>query len=164
VRKSGVYLMTALCIVALSVNGTADDKTAWFGKENCEFCEVWSADPELKKNIVWEMQETADGVLSVISVEASHALAFHKANSAYDKVLEKLVHKEKSGEETPLCGSCSTLLSFFPRGVKMNNMNAGTSHIMLLTSGSKRLVADLHKWVQRNEEELAQEHLAQNNK
>jgi len=154
--------MAALCVMALGVNGTAGDKAEWFDCQECEFCGVWSADPELKKNLVWEMQETADGVLSVYSAKAENALAFHKANSAYDQMLAKLTLKERAGDKTQVCGSCTTLLSFFPRGAKMHHMNAGTSHIMLLTSGNKRLVADVHKWVQRNEDELAKETLAHN--
>lgn len=161
-RNSSMLLLAALCVMVLGASGTAGEKDAWFDEQNCEFCTAWSANPELKDNLTWDMAETSDGILSVVSADADHAEAFDKANSNYDVALEKLAYMQKKGEDQKLCGSCSTLASFFPRGVKLHHMNAGTSHIMLLTSKNKGLVAELHSWVQQNEKELAKMELTRN--
>ena len=161
-RHSSMILIAALCVMVLGTSGIAGEKNAWFDEHNCEFCTAWTANPELKSNITWEMAETSDGILSVVSADADHAQAFDKANSTYDVALEKFAYMEKKGENQQLCGSCSTLASFFPRGVKLHHMNAGTSHIMLLTSKNKGVVTDLHDWVQQNEKELAKMELAEN--
>ena len=154
-NRSSLFLVAALLVAALSVSGLAGDKSAWFDKDKCEFCKIWSENPEFQQGLVWKMTETADGVLSVMAVDGKHALAFHKANAANDELMQKLIYKEIKGEKPQLCGSCSTLVSFFPRGAKMHHMDAANSHIMLLTSGKATVVADMHKWAQRNQEEMA---------
>ena len=93
----------------------------------------------------------------LISVEPNEAACLLES-SATDN--GKLITSQGSlktimaGHEVPLCGSCEAFGAALGKGAIKEQIELKNGSVMLLTSSDEAVLADLHKWIDRNDEEM----------
>lgn len=123
----------------------------WFDMENCEMCKPMASSEGLMENLTWEQHKISNGVLSTCTVDAEYMDAYKKADAAMMANGEKLM----AGEKLQLCGSCGALNMIFAKGLKYENVETKNGGITLFTSDDPEVVAEVHKWADKNDEEMA---------
>ena len=142
-------LVIALAIMAIALIAVAvAQEKPWYDMKNCEFCKPWST-PVMMKNCTWDQREISNGVMTVGLFPESFRDTYKKASAQMEALSEKAVF----GEKIQMCGSCETMGSFFMRGAKMEEVPTKSGVVQLMTASDSTLVADMHKWAQRNAQE-----------
>ena len=143
-----VALALLFCTVAIAV---ASAPAGWFDMANCEMCAPMMAEKGLMENTKWESFSIATGMMNVMSVPSSYEAAFARAHEKCNALGEKL----QKGETLKLCGSCTAMGQLLGQGAKMDQVNAGSSHVVLLTATEPSLVAKIQAYEKKNVEEMA---------
>jgi len=147
--KFKISAIVVLVLAFMAILVTAGDK-AWFDMENCAMCKSFGEHPDMMNAMTWEQHKISNGFMSISMVPAEHLEAFRKANAKCNTLGDKIM----AGEKTPLCGSCEAFDAALKKGAVMEQIELKNGSVMLMTSTDAALVADLHKWVDRNNEEM----------
>lgn len=142
-------MFVASVVIAAAAFLVAGEKP-WLDMANCDFCKPWM-ETGLMKEMTHEQVPISNGVLCLSSVPEAR-MADYKKTSA---LMNEIGNKAAKGEQVKMCGSCETMGSFFMRGAKMEEAWTKTGSAMLITSSDSTVVADIHKWVKKNDEEFA---------
>ena len=142
--------LIALSFAALVVAGVAvAGGQAWFDHD-CAMCESLMSDEALMNNMNWEQYDLSNGLVAVTTVTPDYLAAYRTAHSNMNATAERLM----KGEEMELCGSCTAMGKCMMMGAKQEYVETSTGDLWLVTSDNPEVVADLHKWVARNQEEM----------
>jgi hypothetical protein len=140
-------IVVAIMAVALVAVAVAQDKP-WYDMKNCEYCKPWTT-PEMMKNCTWDQREISNGVMTLCFFPESFRETYNKASAQ----MGTLSMKAAKGEKVQMCGSCEMMGSFFMRGAKMEEVPTKSGVVQLMTASDTTLVAEMHKWAQRNVDE-----------
>ncbi len=142
--------LIALSFAALVVAGVAvAGGQAWFDHD-CAMCESLMSDEALMNNMNWEQYDLSNGLVAVTTVTPDYLAAYRTAHSNMNATAERLM----KGEEMELCGSCTAMGKCMMMGAKQEYVETSTGDVWIVTSDNPEVVADLHKWVARNQEEM----------
>ncbi len=148
-NKRVTLMLAAAFIVGVAAFVIAGEKP-WLDMQNCDFCKPW-VESGLMKEMTHEQVPISNGVLCLSSVSEKRFADYKKTSM----LMNEIGKKAAAGEKVNMCGSCETMGSFFMRGAKMEEAWTKSGSAMLLTSSDSTVVADMHKWVQKNNEEFA---------
>ena len=146
-KKMSSMLVLAVILIATAF-GIAGEKP-WLDMQNCEFCKPWLANG-LMKEMTHEQLPISNGVVCVSSVPEKRFAEYKKTS----EMMNEIGKRAAAGEKIQMCGSCEAMGSFFMRGAKMEEVWTKNGSIMLLTSTDPAIVAEMHKWAQKNDEEF----------
>lgn len=147
--KFKISASVVMAVALLAVLVSAGDK-AWFDMDNCAMCKNFKEFPDMMNAMTWEQHKISNGFMSISTVPAKYLEDFRKANAKCDALGQKMM----AGEKTPLCGSCEAFDAALKKGAAMEQIEIKNGSVMLMTSSDAAVVADLHKWVDRNDEEI----------
>ena len=148
-KKLTMILLAVALLAGISM--TQADEAKWFDMEHCAMCKPMMEVPGLMEKMTCEQYNISNGVLSVSTVPAEMMESFTKMCDAMDATGGKLM----AGEKMELCGSCATLGAMFPKGVHFEKVMTSNGDIMMFTSENAEMVTELHKWADKNTEEMA---------
>jgi hypothetical protein len=151
-------MLMALVLVALpALAGGNPHKTpsGWFDMENCEFCRNLVADPELLDHCQWEVLPTADGMMTVMTVEPGYEASLAKASAAIEAFAAKLHSGQLDPTKVKMCGFCQAYGQLLAAGVKMETVNGKVAEVTLARSTDPNVIAQMHGIAKRNTEEMA---------
>lgn len=146
--RTKALLLAGICLLAFTAFVVAGERP-WMDMANCDFCKPWM-ESGLMKEMTHDQYTTTSGCVTVCTVPTAKIDTYRK-NSAMMNVLGA---KAAKGEKVNMCMSCETMGGLMARGAKMEEVPTKNGSIMLLTSTDAAVVADIHKWVKRNDEEM----------
>jgi len=142
--------LIALSFAVLVVAGAAvAGGQAWFDP-SCAMCENLMSDDALMKNMNWEQHNLASGMVAVTTVKPDYLSAYRTAHGNMNATAQRLM----KGEQMELCGSCTALGKCMMMGAQQEYVETASGDIWIVTSDNPEVVADLHKWVERNQAEM----------
>ncbi len=146
-------IMAVAFLALLGLAGIAfTDEPAWFDMDNCSFCQELTREPGLLDNMTWEHHNISNGVITVTTVAPKFEEAYLKSQQAMEKVAAKLA----AGEEgVTMCGHCKSYGELMMAGAKIEHVAASKADILLITSDNPDIVTKIHKYGDRNREEMA---------
>ncbi len=147
-RLPAAALALILGPVTVAAAGTS---AGWFDWSSCEMCAPMAAEKGLMENTKWESHAIATGMLSAVTVAPSHEAAFLRAHDKCKALGERLLN----GEKLKLCGSCAAMSHLMAEGAKLDMVDAGGSHLMLLTATDPALVGRIQEYEKKNQAEMA---------
>lgn len=148
-KKLSLTIVLALVALAATFVVAADEKP-WLDMQNCDFCKPWIA-TGLMNDLTHEQVAMKTGVLTIMTCPEKRMAEFKKTSA----LMNEIGAKAMKGEPVKMCGSCEAMGSFFMRGATMEEVWTKNGSVSLLTSTDPAVVADMHKWVQKNNEEYA---------
>lgn len=143
------FVTFALIMVAVAAFVVAGEKP-WLDMQNCDFCKPWTANG-LMTVMTHEQIPLSNGVLCLSTVPAERFEEFKKTSAMMHQIGERAA----KGEKVTMCGSCETMGSFFGRGAAYEEVWTKNGSAMIFTSSDSALVAEMHSWVKKNDEEFA---------
>ncbi len=143
------FVTFALIMVAVAAFVVAGERP-WLDMQNCDFCKPWTANG-LMSVMTHEQLPISNGVLVISTVPADRMEDFKKTSA----MMNEIGQRAAKGEKVTMCGSCETMGSFFGRGAKMEEVWTKNGSAMIFTSSDPALVAEMHSWVKKNDEEYA---------
>ena len=142
--------LIALSLAALVVAGVAvAGGQAWFDHD-CALCKSLMSDEALMKNMAWEQHDISDGIIAVTTVKPDYLAAYRTAHNDMSATTQRLMQ----GEQMELCGSCTAMGKCMMMGAQQEYVETSTGDVWIVTSDNPEVVADLHKWVERNNAEM----------
>ncbi len=147
--KSKTLLGLCAGLLLLASAAMAQEK-AWFDFEHCDMCKNFTGNPDLMKGMTCESHNVANGMMSVTIVKPELVASLREAMAKCNAMGEKLM----AGEKFNLCGSCEAMGTLMARGAKYEEIELQNGGVMLLTSADAAVVADIHKWTDRTNEEM----------
>ncbi|KAA3636157.1 MAG: hypothetical protein DWP97_03425 [Calditrichaeota bacterium] len=147
-KKPMAILLAVLMLCTFSILTAGE---MWYDMANCEMCKPIAASKGLMENMTWEQHKISNGVLSTCAVKPQYLDAYQKADAAMQANGEKLM----AGEKLQLCGSCEALNMIFAKGLKYEKVETQNGGIVLFTSDNAEVVAEVHKWADKNDKEMA---------
>ena len=149
------HIATILTGLALVLAGTAlaDEPagTPWFDMENCTMCKPLAEKPELMHHMTWEHYKVSNGIVSVTTVDSEYMDKFRECNQTMGAVAAKL----RAGEKLPLCNMCMAYGELVHKGAKLEQVETRRGMLSLMTSDNPELVAEIHAWADRTNQEMA---------
>jgi hypothetical protein len=143
-----LLVVTTLALVLVAVSICVAQEKPWYDTKNCEFCKPWMT-PEMMKNVTWEQHPIASGVMTMAYFPETFIGTYKKASAQ----MGELSTKATTGQKVQMCGSCEAMGMFFMRGANMEEVPLKKGVAQLMTSNDSTVVADMHKWAQRNADE-----------
>ncbi len=129
----------------------AGQEKPFFDLENCDMCKNMSAEKGLMDNMKWENHAIDNGLISVTTVAEGYEEAFVRSEKNMQKTGELMMN----GKKMDLCGYCQSFSSLMMSGAKMEGVETGAGHIMLVTGDNPELVKKIHAHVKRTNAEMA---------
>ncbi|MGB5108037.1 MAG: hypothetical protein WBP29_08340 [Candidatus Zixiibacteriota bacterium] len=148
-NKKVSLMFVAAIVIAAAAFLVAEEKP-WLDMANCDFCKPWTENG-LMTVVAQEQVPISNGALCLSTVPEARMAEYKKTSALMNEIADKAT----KGEPVKMCGSCETMGSFFMRGAKMEEAWTKTGSVMLITSSDSTVVADIHKWVKKNDEEFA---------
>lgn len=157
-------LFVTLFVMALSAVAMAGPETGasagagdtpWFDLENCAFCKNLMQDPELMDHMSWETHEISNGAMIITTVDPGYEASYEKACAAMEGLGEKMMSGEVNPMSVKVCGHCRTWGQLMMAGVKTEVVKGDQAEVTLMTGDTPELVAQIHEYAERNEEEMA---------
>jgi len=150
--KTVMTICFAVVLLLSAAGGAADvGEKPWFDLENCGFCKHLLEDPELLDHCTWEHHNIANGMVSVTTVEKDYLPSYRAAMVKMEEVGKKM----EEGEMVPMCGMCTAMGALMMKGVKWEYLKTQHGDVMIMTSDSPEVVADLHAFTDKTTTELA---------
>lgn len=147
-KLSLTFIMAILALAAAFV--IAADEKPWLDFNNCDFCKPWMSSG-LMSEMTHEMVPMKNGVMTVMTCPEKRMAEFKKTSA----MMNEIGAKAGKGEPVKMCGSCEAMGGLLMRGAQMEEVWLKSGSVMLMTSSDPALVADMHKWAQKNIEEYA---------
>lgn len=142
--------LIALSFAALVVAGVAvAGSDAWFDHD-CAMCKNLMSEEALMNNMNWEQYNISSGIVSLTTVTPEYLDAYRTAHNNMTATAQLLM----KGEQMELCGSCTALGKCMMMGAKQEYVETSSGDVWIVTSDNPEVVADLHKWVERNHAEM----------
>lgn len=149
IKKLSLIVVLAMLALTTAFVVAADEKP-WLDFTNCDFCKPWMS-TGLMNDMTHEMVATKTGVMTVMTCPAKRMDEFKKTSA----MMNEIGAKAGKGEPVHMCGSCEAMGGLFMRGAAMEEVWLKEGMVMLMTSSDPALIADMHKWVKKNNEEYA---------
>lgn len=149
IKKLSLIAIVAMLTLATAFVVAADEKP-WLDFTNCDFCKPWMS-TGLMSEMTHEMVAMNTGVMTVMTCPAKRMDEFKKTSA----MMNEIGAKAAKGEPVHMCGSCEAMGGLLMRGVAMEEVWLKEGCVMLMTSTDPALVADMHKWAKKNNEEYA---------
>ena len=146
--RTKVLIGLAVILLATTSWLVAQDKP-WFDMKNCDMCKNFTAHPGLMESMDWETHKISNGIMMLSMVKPEMVKAYRKANAACNALGKKL----QEGHQANMCGSCDAMGMLMMKGAKMEDVEIKNGGVMLLTSSDSTVVADLHQYADRNDQE-----------
>ena len=150
--------MVLIALPALAGEPTAmDHKTpsGWFDMANCYFCKNLVADPELLAHCQWETQPTADGMMTIMTVEPAWRAAMAKAGAGMEECAAKMHGGQMDMSKVTMCGFCQAYGGLMMAGVQPETIKGQVAEVTLMRSTDPKLVQKMHEIAKRNTDEMA---------
>lgn len=144
-----IVLLSSAILLVFSIAFSGD--AAWYDMNKCSMCKALVEKPGLLESTNWEQVSIPDGVVSITTIKNGRLKDYREAHSAMMDVAARL----QKGEPLPLCGSCTALGAIMMKGVKQNYAETAQGDVWIITSDKPELVAELHGWAKRNNDEMA---------
>jgi hypothetical protein len=144
-RRSIALSLAALVVASVAVAGGQ----AWFDHD-CAMCTNMMSDEALMKNMNWEQHNITIGIVAVTTVKPDYLDVYRTAHNNMNATAQRLM----KGEQMELCGSCTAMGKCMMMGAQQEYVETSTGDVWIVTSDNPEVVADLHKWVERNQEEM----------
>jgi hypothetical protein len=146
-------IMAVAFAAFLGLAGIAfSEEPAWFDMDNCSFCQELTREPGLLDNMTWEHHNISNGVITVTTVDPEFEEAYIKSQKAMEEVAAKLASGEGG---VTMCGHCKYYGELMMAGAKIEHVAASKADILLITSDDPETIKKIHKYGDRNREEMA---------
>jgi hypothetical protein len=158
-KTVGVILLMCLAVPALAGDPHAQamkTKSGWFDMENCAFCKNLVKNPELLNHMQCENHATANGAVSVTIVEPAYKAAYAEAMGAMMALGEQMHSGKVDPTKVKMCGHCAAYGQLMMAGVNMENVDGETADVMLMTSSDPQVIAKIHEYVTRTNQEMGE--------
>jgi hypothetical protein len=163
-EKYDMKTLFILALLAMAVPAAAGDhpghamktKSGWFDMENCAFCKKLVQDPVLLDHVKWENHAVASGMLSITVVETAYAASWAKANAAMETVAKDMQSGKVDPTKVKMCGHCAAYGQLMMAGAKTESVDGEGADVMLVTSNDPQVVAQIHEFVKRTNQEMAE--------
>jgi hypothetical protein len=157
-------VLLVLAILSLALPAAAGDahhqamktKSGWFDMENCAFCKSLVKDPALLEHMQCENHNTANGALSLTVVEPAYAAAYGQAMGEMVALGQKMHNGEIDPTKVKMCGHCTAYGQLMMAGVNIENIDGEAADIMLMTSGDPQVIAKIHEFTNRTNQEMGE--------
>ena len=147
-KLSLIFIMSMFALASVLV--VAADEKPWLDFANCDFCKPWMT-TGLMNEMTHEMVPMKNGVMTVMTCPEKRMAEFKKTSA----MMNEIGAKAAKGEPVKMCGSCEAMGGLLMRGATMEEVWLKSGCVMLMTSADPAVVADMHKWAQKNNEEYA---------
>ena len=144
-------IIAALMVMVLTAPGVKAGDKPWFDMEKCGMCKILMKYDGLMEHMTWEHHNISNGVVSVTTVAPEYLPAFRKASQQMNEASMKL----QKGEKMELCEMCTAMGSICVKAPTMDFVETSTGDVWVITSDKPEVVADLHKWTDRTNKEMA---------
>ena len=153
-----------LALVAFAVPALAGDphqhamktKSGWFDMENCGFCKNMVKNPGLLEHIQWENHVIANGSLSITVVDPAYAGAYAEAMGAMQALGQSLHSGAVDPATVKMCGHCAAFGELLMAGAHMEEVDGEAADVTLFTSTDPQIVARIHEFANRTNQEIRQ--------
>jgi hypothetical protein len=145
-----VLVLFGVLMVCVFTIALAGDEP-WFDMVNCEMCKPLGDNPELLEHMSWEIFELSNGILLLSTVDKAYEEPYKKIGVAMQKVVDRIM----AGEEVQLCNSCQAMNMIYSKQPKVENFVTQHGDVTVMTSDDLEVVAEMHAWAKRTNEELA---------
>jgi hypothetical protein len=149
-KKLFVLSFVALWLVAAGSSLAQDDKP-FFDMVNCAFCKHLMDDPNLMPHTAWEHFKTANGMITVTTVEDDALLPAYRAMAAKMEETGKLM---QTGTMLPMCGMCTEMGTLIMSGAKWEQFTTKHGDVSIMTSDNPEVVKGIHALADRIEVEM----------
>jgi hypothetical protein len=148
-NKNLLVVLIGLVVCVFAVAQAGDEP--WFDMVNCEMCKPLGNNPELLMNMSWEIFELSNGMLLLSTVDKAFEEPYKEVGVAMQKVIDRIM----AGEEVQLCNSCKAMNMIYMKQPKVETFLTEHGDVTVMTSDDPELVAEMHAWAKRTNEELA---------
>ncbi len=153
-----------LALVAFAVPALAGDphqhpmktKSGWFDMENCGFCKNLVKDPALLEHMQWESHILPNGSLSITVVEPAYAASYAEAMGAMQALGQKMHSGEVDASKVTMCGHCAAYGGLMMAGANFQEVDGEAADVMLITSADPQVIAKIHEFTNRTNQEMAE--------
>jgi hypothetical protein len=159
-----VLALVALAVPAASTPALAGDphqhamktKSGWFDMENCAFCQNMVKNPDLLEHLVWENHVIANGSLSITIVEPAYAAAYAEAMGAMMALGQKMHSGELDPTKVKMCGHCKAYGELMMAGANVQEVDGEAADVTLITSSDPQIIANIHEFTNRTNQEMGE--------
>jgi hypothetical protein len=158
-KAIGILALVVLAVPALAgepPHSAMKTASGWFDMENCEFCQSLVEDPALMDHMQWENHVISNGALSIAVVEPAYAAAYVKANAAMEALGQNMQTGKVDPTKVKMCGRCAAFGQLMMTGVKVETIKGEAAEVTLMTSGDPQVVAKIHEFTKRTNQEMAE--------
>ena len=147
-------VVSVIILILIASVAFAGSNAPWVDMKSCPICTNVSSEEGLMENMTWEHHLTATGVMTVSTVKSEFQPQFLRAKAGMKELLGKVV----AGDETQVCGYCSSLSSLLKDGAQAENIVTKASDIMLISSTDQTMIARIHAHAQKTIDFLGAAH------
>jgi hypothetical protein len=151
-RMSGILAVAAAIVMALvGPPVMAGQKAgAWLDMEGCEICAPMMAEKGLMQHVHWGEKSFASGMVSACSVDPGYEEAYGRAGAKMHQAIERYM----SGADMKVCGQCASIKELAMAGAKIEEMEAASAHLMVVSATDPKLIDRIHAHCERTNAEM----------
>jgi hypothetical protein len=151
-------LVLALAVPALAGGhqGAMKTKSGWFDMEVCEFCKNMAKDPAFMDHVKFESQKIENGAILIMVVDPTYEVQWKQACTAMQALGDKMQSGKVDPTKVKMCGHCKAYGELMMAGVHMEEVDGKIAKVTLITSGDPQVIAKIHEFNRRNNEEMAE--------
>lgn len=138
--KSLLSIAIALTIGASAFAQHDEKDAAWFDMKSCAICKNMAGVEGFMEKVKWESHIIDNGLLTVTVMPDD----LKEKWAEMMKGVEATIAKVEAGEETELCGFCTSMGGLIQAGAKKTEIDSAGGKIMMLTSDDPKVVEKIH--------------------